>query len=477
MLNLSPRIIIAALKGGSGKTIISLGLVADWLQKGHKVAPFKKGPDFIDAGWLSFAANRDCHNLDPFMMSDTQIFQSFFSKSVDADISLIEGNRGLFDGFDLDGCCSTAELGKLLKAPVIIIVDVTMSTRTVAALIMGCQRFDPDLKIVAVILNRVAGPRQASIVRDSIEGYCGIPVVGSVPKLKGNIFPERHMGLIPHQEREHAEKAIAWTSRIVKENLDLDAIWRLAHDVEPLDRTEDKKEREGKKILDTSPPRIGFIRDSSFWFYYPENLEQLKDLGAELVEIDSIKERELPDLDALYIGGGFPETQAQALADNKGFRDSLKQRIENGLPVYAECGGLMYLGESLLVNEKTYPMVGALPIRFLLEKKPQGHGYTILEVVKQNPYYQVGEELRGHEFHYSRPLIERSDEIYSVFKVSRGHGLDGEKDGLCKKNLLATYTHLHAGGSPLWGDALYKIALVSKNQKNLDNSKKGGLTR
>jgi cobyrinic acid a,c-diamide synthase len=474
-----PRIIIAALKGGSGKTILSLGLVSTLRKKGYRVAPFKKGPDFIDSGWLSFAANRSCHNLDPFMMTDAQIMQSFISNSVNADISLIEGNRGLFDGFDLNGCCSTAELGKLLNAPVIIIADVTMSTRTIAALIMGCQKFDPDLKIKAVILNRVAGTRHESVVRNSIEQYCGIPVLGSVPKLRGNVFPERHMGLVPQQERDHAEKAISWARKVVEENLDSEAIVRLAHDVNPLAKEDLEKEPSNIDLSSADPPTIGFIRDSSFWFYYPENLEQLKKLGAQLVEVNSITDKELPNLDALYIGGGFPETQAKALADNEGFRDSVKQKIETGLPVYAECGGLMYLGESLLVDEKTFPMVGALPLKFLLEKKPQGHGYTILEVTSQNPYYQVGEALKGHEFHYSRPLISHPEAIKSVFKVCRGYGLDGERDGLCKKNLLATYTHLHSGGYPLWGERFFKFALHLKNNKKskfFDDSEKERLT-
>ena len=186
-----PRIIIAALKGGSGKTILSLGLTSAWKAMGHRVAAFKKGPDFIDSGWLSFAAGRPCYNLDPFLMNREQILTSLLRNSADADISVIEGNRGLFDGLDLDGCCSTGELGKITKSPVILIVDVTMATRTVAALVMGCQKFDPELRIRGVILNRVAGLRQESLARNAVEQYCGIPVVGAVPKLKHNILPER----------------------------------------------------------------------------------------------------------------------------------------------------------------------------------------------------------------------------------------------------------------------------------------------
>ena len=465
MLITLPRLIISALKGGSGKTILSLGLAAAWREKGYRVAPFKKGPDFIDAGWLAFAAGRSCHNLDPFMMNESQIWHSFFTYSMGADMALIEGNRGLFDGLDLEGRCSTAALGRLLKSPVVIIVDVTMTTRTIAALVMGCQKFDPELKTSGVILNRVAGARQESLVRKSIEQYCDLPVLGSIPKLKGNLFPERHMGLVPHQESEEAERAIAWAHKIVEENLDMEALWKLAQGAEPL---ENGITQEGGEVIGSPAgdrPRIGFIRDRSFWFYYPENLDDLKGRGAELVEMNALEDRELPDLDALYIGGGFPETQASALADNKGFRTALKKKIDSGLPVYAECGGLMYLGQELIMGDKIYPMVGALPLKSLLEKKPQGHGYTVLEVIGENPYYPVGETLKGHEFHYSRPLFDRPKEIRTVFRVRRGHGLDGKRDGLCRKNLLATYTHLHSAGNILWGKNLYKTALYFKNSK------------
>jgi cobyrinic acid a,c-diamide synthase len=460
MRNISPRIIIAALRGGSGKTLLSVGLIAAWQEKGIQIAPFKKGPDFIDAGWLTFAAGRPCHNLDPFLMTDTQILRSFFAHSEDSDISLIEGNRGLFDGFDSEGCCSTAELGKFLKASVILIADVTMATRTIAALIMGCQKFDPTLNIAGVILNRVAGPRQETLVRNSVERYCELPVIGAVPKLKEELFPERHMGLVPHLERKYAEKAVAWARSTVERHLDLENLWRLSHQAAPWERSVvQDRETFPPEVLNADAPRIGFIRDRAFWFYYPENLETLRNLGAVLVEINSLQEKKLPDLEALYIGGGFPETQAQALADNKVFRDSLKDEIQNGLPVYAECGGLMYLGESLYLRDNVYPMVGALPLGCVMEEKPQGHGYTVLEVKGKNPYYPLGEILRGHEFHYSRPIINEAEEFKTVFKVLRGRGIDGHRDGLCKKNLLATYTHIHAAGNDLWGKSLFSAAL------------------
>jgi cobyrinic acid a,c-diamide synthase len=459
------RLIISAFRGGSGKTILSLGLAATWRNRGYKVAAFKKGPDFIDAGWLSYAAGQPCRNLDPFLMTAEQIVQSFVTYSGGAEVSVIEGNRGLFDGLDPDGCCSTAELGKMLACPVIIIVDVSMATRTVAALIMGCQRFDPELEIKGVILNRVGGPRQESVIKNAIQQYCGLPVIGTVPKLRGNLFPERHMGLVPHLESEYAGRAIGWARRVVEENIDLEALWKIAHEAKPMSAELHLSHNGSISRAKDHTPRIGVIKDKAFWFYYPENVEQLERLGAAVIQVNSMTDRSLPDLDALYIGGGFPETQAQALADNAAFKKSLKDKIEQGMPVYAECGGLMYLGETLVVEERTYPMVGALPVSFALEKKPQGHGYTVLEVTASNPYYKVGEVLKGHEFHYSRALIKEEAKVTSVLKVRRGWGIDGTADGLCRKNLLATYTHIHAGGNLLWAPSLYKVALSSSLMK------------
>jgi cobyrinic acid a,c-diamide synthase len=275
------------------------------------------------------------------------------------------------------------------------------------------------------------------------------------------------MGLVPHLETDYAEKAVAWAKGVAEKHLDLKTLWKLAHQAPSIDYPSEEKKDGGAMPMTDPRPRIGVIRDKSFWFYYPENLDQIRRLGATLIEINSLEDRDLPPIDALYIGGGFPETQAQALADNVGFRTSLKQRIEEGLPVYAECGGLMVLGRALVVDGKEFPMVGALPLSLILEKKPQGHGYTVLEVTDENPYYSVGEVLKGHEFHYSKAVLHPSDDTRTVFKVLRGEGIDGQKDGLCRKNVLATYTHIHAGGNPEWAGR------ILKNKFSFDPKKKG----
>ena len=404
-------------------------------------------------------------------MNEDQIMGSFLSRSDDSDLSLIEGNRGLFDGLDLDGSSSTAWLAKLLRAPVLIILDVSMSTRTMAAVVKGCQTFDPNVLIAGVILNRVAGERQKALISDAIQKYCGLPVVGSVPKLKENLFPERHMGLVPFQERDQADKAVSWAREIVQKHLQLDHIFEIAQRARDIEASRYAAPEPKVSVSDVSP-RIGFIRDRAFWFYYPENLEQLERMGAVMVEIDAISSPELPNLDALYIGGGFPETQAQALADNRDFRNSLRDEIEKGLPVYAECGGFMYLGERLSVGSRSYQMVGALPVEFVLQKGPQGHGYTVMEVASPNLFYPVGEELRGHEFHYSRPILIGDHGLKFAFRVVRGRGIDGERDGVCRKNVLATYTHVHAAGNPKWAKSLYMTALAHKKTNNFFKSGK-----
>ncbi len=456
-----PRLVLAALRGGAGKTILSLGLIAAFRERGWTVAPYKKGPDYIDAGWLAFAADRPCYNLDPFLMSPEQIVRSLAGNAAGAALALIEGNRGLFDGMDLQGRRSTAELAKIIHAPVILIVDVSMVTRTVAALVRGCQVFDTGLDLAGIILNRVAGVRQETLVRKAIEHYCELAVVGAVGKLQGHVFPERHMGLVPHRESAHAQRAVSLARQAATAGLDLDRILELAGRARPLPVAPCVPVC---RTRETGTPRIGIIHDRAFWFYYPENLDQLTRLGAELIVLNALQDTRLPELDALYIGGGFPETQAEALAANRPFRQALRGAIDAGLPVYAECGGFMYLGRYLLMAGKRHPMVGALPVAFSLQRRPQGHGYTVLEVVSDNPFFDRGTRLKGHEFHYSRPIDLAEDHVRFAFRMRRGHGVDGHRDGLCVRNVLATYTHLHAAGSPSWAEGLYRAALAQKGR-------------
>ncbi len=462
-----PRLIIAGLKGGSGKTTVSLGLISAWSERGLSIVPYKKGPDYIDAGWLSSAAGRPCYNLDPFLISKEKILYSFREHFDNADCAVIEGNRGLYDGMDAAGTYSTAELAKMLKAPVLLVLDCTKVTRTAAAILLGMQKFDKKVDLRGVVLNQIAGARHEKIIREAIEKYCRIPVLGAIPKLRRDFLSERHMGLTPFQEHPEVEEALTVTREIAAEYLDLDGILKIAEGVKPFDNGRGGKAGKRREyVMGHKMPsvRVGIIRDSAFQFYYPENFEELEKRGAELVEISAMKEKKLPDIDALYIGGGFPETNAISLAKNNSFKRSLRKAVEAGLPVYAECGGLMYLGDALLLAGKKYAMAGIFPVTFCLEKKPQAHGYTIVETTAANPYYEEGIFLKGHEFHYSRVIDSGMKGLSFSFRMKRGQGIIDKKDGLCYKNVLATYTHLHALGSPEWADGIIKKARLYKER-------------
>ena len=452
-----PRLIVAALRGGAGKTTLSVALTVALQKQGITVVPFKKGPDYIDAAWLALAASRPCYNLDTFLMGSEQVVRSFSRHAAEGAVSLIEGNRGLFDGVNAAGQFSTAELAKLLNAPVILVVDCDKVTRTAAAMVMGCRNLDPEVDIRGVILNRVNGSRHAAVIRQAIEEYSGLPVYGTVPRMTDIPFTERHLGLIPPQEHDRIGRALTRAGVIAEDCLDIPGLLKVAESASPW-RVDAFPNPADPDPRGEEPVTIGVIKDAAFQFYYSENMEALIDRGAKIVQISALDERILPLVDTLYIGGGFPETQAKRLAENDTFRLSLKAAAEAGLPIYAECGGFMYLGESLTIGDEHYPMVGALPVVFGMEKRPQGHGYTTLVVDRENPFFPVGTRISGHEFHYCRVHTLREDDTHTACRVLRGTGMDGQRDGLCRKNILAGFTHLHALGTPQWAEALISTA-------------------
>ncbi|MFO7559706.1 MAG: cobyrinate a,c-diamide synthase [Desulfobacterales bacterium] len=468
-----PGIIISALRGGAGKSILSIGIAAAFRDTGKTVAPFKKGPDYIDAGWLALAAGRPCYNLDLFMTGSNSVIHSYRTHSNQNDIAVVEGNRGLFDGIDVEGTTSTAEIAKLLDLPVVMCVDCTKTTRTMAAAIFGCMWFDPDVKLKGVVLNRVAGSRHESIIRKNLEYHCGIPVLGAIPKLGTHDFPERHMGLVPTPEHEWAARSVAAAAKVIKSNIDLDALYQIAEDDAgriALEKEAHTEIFDGAKSVLTKQdgdfvPKIGVLRDSAFQFYYQDNLEALESAGAELVFASPITDESLPSVDALYIGGGFPETHADELSKNVRFREEIKSLADGGMPVYAECGGLIYLGERLDMDGRCYTMTGIFPIVFGLSKRPQGHGYTIIRVDRENPFFTKGTEIRGHEFRYSTIREWRGVDSDMVFSTVRGTGLHNKRDGIRYKSVLASYTHLHALGTPDWAPSFVRNALLYQKKK------------
>lgn len=463
----TPRVLVAGLRGGSGKTLVSLGLAASWCHQGMSVAPFKKGPDYIDAAWLSRAAKKPCRNLDLFLMPRRAVTRSFVEAADGNDIAVIEGNRGLFDGVDALGSYSTAELAKLLVAPVVLVVDCTKSTRTVAALVLGCQRLDPQVAIDGVILNRVGSARHESVVRDAIERSTGVPVLGAIGKLQQQLFPERHLGLVPPEEHAELDGAVELARSVAEQSLDLDCISELAGRARVLNTPESSQ---GVYPACKASVKIGVFRDAAFQFYYPENLEALTRAGAEMVAVSPLTDAAVPQVDALYIGGGFPETMAPVLSRNRAFLDSLRDSVEKGLPVYAECGGAVFLGEKLIYQGETYAMSRVLPIVYGFERQPKGHGYVELETVSTNRYYDVGTAVRGHEFHHTYMQSWGTGTLEFAFRVRRGFGFDGERDGVVYRNVLACYTHVHALGTLDWAPSLVRAATWHAARKLSDTA-------
>ena len=455
-----PRILVAGLGGGSGKTIVSLGLARAFTEQGLTVQAFKKGPDYIDAKWLGLASRSITSNLDPFLLSSEVLRNLFWSSARSFDLALLEGNRGLYDGKDVLGSCSSAELAKALKCPVIVVADCTKVTRTMAAIILGLTMFDPEVDIRGVILNRTAGGRHQKILRQSIEKYTDVQVLGVLPKLSDNPIPERHMGLI--SDAEYSCNPFSELAAFLRTHADLDACLNIARqapavemDLGPLYPT----------YRTAAPVRIGVARDAALWFYYQENFDALRHAGAELVEFSLLADHEIPDVDAVYMGGGFPETLAEGLTQNTSMRKSVRERVRGGMPLYAECGGLMYLSRELHYEGVSYPMADVFPLDTKVFKKPQGHGYTSALIASPNPFYPLQARLTGHEFHYSR-CVDTSGIDSFVFQIELGQGMAKGHDGVLHRNCLAGYTHMHALGNPLWAGNFVSAARIYRDCRN-----------
>lgn len=467
-----PRIVLGGLSGDSGKTIVTCGLLDSLNNRGINVSAFKKGPDYIDSAWLSLASGKPARNLDSFMMGFAGARKSFLNNAGENGINIIEGNRGLFDGADRKGTHSTAELANILQAPVIIVQDITKVTRTAVTPIIGCLKLDPRLKIEGIILNKTAGERHINIVKEVIEGETGIPVLGAIPKLPDRIIlPSRHLGLVLPEEIKEKSDIIREIGHIVEENIDVSKIISIARSAPFLTKPEPAGEmvtdRFEKPVEDV---KIGFFRDKSFSFYYPENIEMLKYRGAKLVPIASDREltpeliHEIKDLDAIYIGGGFPEINLKELTTNAGLKTLIKELAEEGLPIYAECGGLMYLSNKVTWKGREYPLSGVLPVDIIMHNKPRGHGYVEAIIDSENPFFNEGTILKGHEFHYSE-ICNYNPWIKSCLYIKRGTGSIDKRDGLSYKNVFATYVHLHAVASPEWVTGMIKAAKYYKKFK------------
>lgn len=451
-----PRIVLAGLSGGTGKTIVSLALARAFSRAGKNVAPFKKGPDYIDAKWLGLSTGNPCSNLDPFFHTAETIRSLFFHKSQGADISLIEGNRGLFDGKDEHGSCSTAELARMLDAPVILTIDCTKMTRTTAAIIAGCASFEPGLNLAGVILNRTAGERHRSVLRRSIETHTDVPVLGMMPKLPANPIPERHMGLMSDQEYDGSDH-LNRLAIMAEEWLDLDGVHKVAESAPDFSAIPPSPFSD--VVSGDEKVRIGYVHDASLWFYYPENLEALEHAGAELIRLSILSDEPWPELDGLYLGGGFPEVFAPEIALNTSVLSHIRKLSESGLPIYAECGGFMILCDTLVIDDCSHAMAGVFPVGTTFRPKPQGLGYTEAEVVLDNPFFEKGSHILGHEFHYSLCVSDDFPSLPTALEMLRGKGCGIGRDGFMVNNTLAGYNHIHALAVPGWAERFVAAAL------------------
>lgn len=537
----SARICISALSGGGGKTLLSLGLARAFSRQGLAVQPFKKGPDYIDAAWLSLAAGRQASNLDPYFLPPARLralFRHVMERS-GARLALLEGNRGLFDGMDVRGSCATAELARTLDCPVLLSLDCTKMTRTAAALVAGIRNFEPGLRLAGVVLNQVASARHEGILRETITTYTDVPVLGAIPRLRENPLPERHMGLaslcgddLSPQAQEILEKL----ADVVRDHVDMDRVLALADDLpalpeepdfwdeaawagegftasscegqpavchagtasaagagascegtaptgalsvtSPRATTSDGTQAEGcdgTAPLSGAPcpadspkraaaPRIGYVRDRALWFYYEENLEALRRAGAELVRLSLLDDASWPELDGLYLGGGFPEDWARELAASPHLA-RLATLAGEGLPIYAECGGFMVLASALERDGQRWPMSGIFPVETRFCPKPQGLGYVRADVVLPNPYFPQGSVLRGHEFHYSlcHEPAAVSGRLEHALRLRKGTGMgrDAEghgRDGLVSGRVWAAYCHIFAPAVPGWAPRFVDLA-------------------
>lgn len=447
---------IAAAHKSSGKTSVSVGLTAALVKRGHVVQTFKKGPDYIDPLWLARASGRSCYNLDFFTQTDEEIRNTIVSHLDKNTIGLIEGNKGLYDGIDVEGSDSNAALAVMINAPVVLVIDTGGITRGIAPLIRGYLDFDPAINICGVILNKVGGARHETKLRAALERYTDAEVLGAIGRDRALEIPERHLGLIPANEASGSTASDTMTSRLgnaVSAAVNLDRIIEIAvGEIATAASLPKTMAGTPKRPLfptthEKTDIRIAIARDAAFGFYYPDDLEAFERAGAELIPFDTLHDAHLPEADGLFIGGGFPETQLQALSANRGLLKEIRQALAAGMPAYAECGGLMYLTRSIQWQGKHGDMVGAVPADVLVGERPQGRGYMLIEETGNNPWPQSTVLIRSdttgtpvHEFHYARLENLDKNPVFAQ-RVLRGTGIDGAHDGLVVNHLLAGFAH------------------------------------
>ncbi len=446
------RVFLSAAHKSSGKTTITIGLAAALAADGAIVQTFKKGPDYIDPMWLKRASGRSCYNLDFNTQTSTGILATFARNARGADVALIEGNKGLHDGVDVEGTDSSAALAKLLDAPILLVVDASGMARGVAPLVQGYAAFDRKARIAGVILNKVGSERQTAKLRGALERYTDIPVVGTVGRDEEIRVRERHLGLTTPGEISGCNAVVAAACDAVRRGVNVEQVRRIAESAARLTLPAPSVAR--SRTLDVT---VAVARDEAFGFYYPDDLEAFARAGAKLAFFDALREPHLPRCDALFVGGGFPETHAARLAANVSLRRDVADAIAHGLPTYAECGGLMYLSRSIVWGGESWPMVGAIPADARMHPRPQGRGLVVLEETGLAPWSVRQDRVPAHEFHHAA-IEGLPDGTDFAYRMRRGAGIDGNNDGVVLGSLVAGFSHLRDTPETPWVERFVAFA-------------------
>lgn len=432
-----PRLVLAGTTSGVGKTSITCAIIYALQKKGFSVQPFKVGPDYIDPSYLSSIAKKDAFNLDVWLMGKNHLLESFVTHSK-SDISIIEGVMGYYDGFRGDSnFASTHHVASITKSQTILVLDASKAARSVAATALGFLKFHNNSRIKGIILNKIGSKKHEILCRQAIE-KTKLPVIGVISKNSDLDLQSRHLGLIPVKEDSDLNQKIRQTSKIISESLDIEKILQIIQTPTPLKISDSKISQKPKTT-------IAVALDGSFNFYYRDNLEALKREGAYLEFFSPIKDRKLPQSDGIYIGGGFPEILGEALEKNQLMRKKIKKLSEDNVPIYAECGGLMYLTKSIDYGEKKSLMVGIFDAETKMTKKMKLN-YTLGNIISKNIISDKNHKIQGHEFHYSKLESVSSDSKFA-YELKIGEGIKNQFDGMIQNNTLASYGHLYFDSS------------------------------
>ena len=444
----TPRVVIAGTGSSVGKTTLTAGLIAALKARGLTVQAFKVGPDYIDPAYLAHVSGRPCRNLDSWMLGEGALRQVLAQGSLGADLAIVEGVMGLFDGRGNGSEGSTAEVARVIKAPVILAIDVGRTAESAAAIALGFKSYMPSLKLAGVLLNNVGSDGHRRSVEDAIWNGAKLPVLGALPTMAELGIPERQLGLLPVAENPEWDRIIGELGEAVAKHVDLDVIIRIAGRAELVPLVP-KKVFAGKRG-NGGPVKIGVAYDEAFNFYYPENLELLEEQGAEVVPFSPLEDAYVPaGVAGLYLGGGFPESFVAPLARNRSMAESIQRVHRQGTPIYAECGGLMYLGRTLRTEDGvSHQMAEVIPVDVAMEQRLQRFGYRQVLTLEDNVLSPKGQFYRGHEFHWSH-IVSHNGGLRSAYQMQNAEGDSIGYEGFVGPNLLASYIHLHFGQNPL----------------------------